>query len=172
MTGAIPELATERLRLRAPRIGDYPIYAGFHRDDRGAGLAAGEADREAWLDFCEMVAGWTLRGHGPWTMEPIAGGAPVGLVIVGHEFGDPEAELGWLVTPEAEGRGYATEGARAVMAHAFRQLGMTTLVSYIDHGNLGSIRVAERLGASRDAAAEAALGGEVLVYRHRPEAVA
>ena len=65
-----------------------------------------------------------------------------------------------------QGKGYAAEAARAARAHAFGALGWTTVVSTIDPGNAASVRVAERLGASRDAAAEAAHGYEILVYRH------
>lgn len=169
LAAAIPEIETERLRLRAPSMDDYPVYAGFQRDDRGTGLADGPPDREAWLDFCELTSSWLLRGFGPWTMEPRAGGAPLGVAVIDHEFGDPEPEVGWLVTPEAEGAGFATEGGRAALAHAFDALGFTTLVSYVDRGNARSIRVAERLGGSRDRAAERGLDGETLVFRHSPE---
>lgn len=172
MAALVPEIVTERLRLRAPRIADFPVYAGFVRDDRGAGLGQGEADAAAWNDFCQLVASWPLRGFGPWTLEPRDGGAPVGLATLDHEFGDPEPEVGWLVTPEAEGRGFATEGARAALGHAFGTLGFREIVSYVDPDNRRSARVAARLGGCRDAAAEAALGDGTLVFRHRPEGLA
>jgi RimJ/RimL family protein N-acetyltransferase len=169
IAGAIPVLETPRLRLRGPRIEDYPIYSGFVRDDRGAGLRKGRRDRASWLDFCEMIAGWTLRGIGPWTMET-RGGEAVGVLVINHEYGDPELEIGWLVTPEAEGRGFATETARAALDWAFGAQGLRTLVSYVSEDNARSIRVAERLGAIRDTGVEAGLGCRV--YRHqRREAV-
>ena len=172
MAALVPELVTERLRLRAPRISDYPVYAGFARDDRGIGVRRGETDLEAWNDFCQLVASWPLRGFGPWTFEPRDGGDPLGLATLDHEFGDPEPEVGWLVIPEAEGRGYATEGARAALGHAFGALGFATIVSYVNRENPGSARVAERLGGRRDPEAEAALDGGTFVYRHRPEDLA
>ncbi|MBP7243547.1 GNAT family N-acetyltransferase [Amaricoccus sp.] len=168
MAAVVPEIVTPRLRLRAPRVADYPLYAGFARDDRGAGLARGETDETAWLDFCALVASWPLRGFGPWTLEPRAGGPALGAAVLNHEFGDPEPEVGWLVAPEAEGRGFASEGARAALAHAFGPLGMASIVSYVGADNPRSARVAERLGGRRDGAAEAALGDDVLVFRHSP----
>ncbi|WP_424932224.1 GNAT family N-acetyltransferase [Amaricoccus macauensis] len=159
--GLLPVLETERLRLRAPRIEDYPVYSGFVRDDRGAGLVTGERDRRSWHDFCELVAGWTLRGHGAWTIETLEDGAVVGVLTIDHEYGDPEPEIGWLVTPAVEGRGFATEAARVALDWAFGTHGFTSLVSYIDGENARSIRVAERLGARRDAQAEAGLGCRV-----------
>ena len=41
-----------------------------------------------------------------------------------------------------------------------------TLVSYVEAGNQRSSRLAERLGARRDPAAEAAVGHQAQVFRH------
>lgn len=166
----VPEVRTPRLRLRATRLEDYPLFTRFplyslFGRDRTAALAPGDG-MPGWLDFCQLVAGWALRGFGPWTVEPAQGGAAVGAVIINHEYGHPEPELGWLVVPSAEGRGYATEAARAALDHAFGPMGFETLVSYIGPENAASIGVAERLGARRDARAEAAMRHEFLVYRH------
>ncbi|MEM8570252.1 MAG: GNAT family N-acetyltransferase [Pseudomonadota bacterium] len=165
IAGCVPALETDSLIMRAPRLSDYPIYSGFVRADRGAGLARGDFDRPSWHDFCEMVAGWALRGFGPWTLETKSDAEPVGLIVIGLEYGDPEPEIGWLVTPEAEGCGYATEAASRALRWAFESHGFATLVSFIDHDHNPSIRVAERLGAMRDPVAEAEL--DCRVYRHR-----
>ncbi|MBZ0162239.1 MAG: GNAT family N-acetyltransferase [Notoacmeibacter sp.] len=50
-------------------------------------------------------------------------------------------------TPEHQGRGFATEGARAALEHAYGSLGWQTAVSCIREENAASRRVAERLGA-------------------------
>lgn len=168
IAGAVPEIVMARLRLRAPEIGDFAVYARFVVDGP---LAAATADvaREAWLDFCQLVACWPLRGFGPWTIVPLGGGAPLGGIVLNHEYGDPEVELGWVLVPDAEGQGIATEAADAVRAHAFGVMGFATLVSYIDAGNAWSIAVAERLGARCDPVAEARPGIDCRVYRHQPE---
>ena len=44
------------------------------------------------------------------------------------------------------GRGYATEGARRVLDHAFLDVGHEHLISLIYPDNTASIRVAERIG--------------------------
>lgn len=172
LAAQVPAITTERFRLRAPRIGDFPVYARFLLDEPLSDATSQTARREAWLDFCQLAAGWLLRGIGPWTVESRAGGAPLGAAVLNHEYGDPETELGWVVAEGAEGRGIATEAAGAARAHAFATLGLTTLVSYVDPANARSAAVALRLGAVRDPAAEAALGHEVLVFRHFPEAAA
>ena len=84
-----------------------------------------------------------------------------------QEFGDPEPEIGWVLTLEAEGNGYASEAAAAILPHAMALFGAGGVVSYIDADNHRSARVAEKLGARRDPAAEAALQEDDLhIYRH------
>lgn len=167
---ALPVLETKRLLLRAPRIEDFATYAAIGESNRGRYLVEDNTDRDAlWLDFAQMVASWLLRGHGVWTVETRDTGDTIGFVLLGFEPGDHEPELGYLFLPEAEGHGFAQEAARAARAHAFGNLGLKTLVSTIDPGNARSIRLAERLGATRDAAAEAAHGNAIHVYRHSPE---
>jgi len=165
----VPVIDTARLRLRAPRVEDFPIYARFMLDEAGAATTEGDAQQAAWLDFCQLVAGWNLRGFGAWTVEARADSSALGAIVINHEFGDPEVEIGWVLTPEAEGQGYASEAAARALDYAFGPLGFGTLVSYIDHTNERSIAVARRLGAVRDPHAEAALDHACFVFRHRPE---
>ena len=160
----LPRIETERLVLRAPRIEDFEAYAAIVLSDRW--FDAGQSREDAWLDFNQLVAGWLLRGTGLLSVDRREDGALAGFVLVHHEYGDPELELGWMLTAEAEGRGYASEAAQALRDHAADSLGLSGLVSYVAAANARSIRVAERLGAARDLAAEAAIGDECRVYRH------
>lgn len=167
IAAAIPELDTPRLRLRAPRIGDFEAYAAIATTARGVHIGGPMTREAAWLDFNQMVAGWLLRGHGLWSVERREDGALLGFVPLGFEYGDPEAELGFLFLAEAEGRGYAREAAEAARGFAFGRLGWTSVVSYVDPDNVRSVRLAGRLGARRDAAT---VDG-ALVFRHvAPEA--
>ena len=107
-----------------------------------------------------------LRGFGMFVFHRRDDPAPLGMAGPWFPEGWPETEIGWSVwTPEAEGRGYAHEAARATLAFARDALRWPAAVSYIDPGNARSIALAERLGARRDEAA-AAPGEGTLVYRH------
>ncbi|MGB5066295.1 MAG: GNAT family N-acetyltransferase [Albidovulum sp.] len=165
----IPAIETGNLRLRAPRIGDFDDWAAIECDERGRYLGGPMRREDSWLDFTQATATWLLRGHGLWSVESKADRALFGFVLIGFEPGDHEPELGYLFSEAAEGRGLALEAARAARSHAFDTLGWDTLVSYIDHGNDRSVRLAERLGATRDQGAEAAFDEPVLVYRHQRE---
>ncbi len=166
LAAAVPLLRTGRLVLRAPRVADFAAYAAIFTSDRAVYMD-GPYDREgAWADFTQAVAGWLLRGIGVWTIEHAETGRILGFSFLWQEFGDPEPEIGWALAEGEEGQGFATEAARAILPHALAQFGAGGVVSYIDEGNDASARVAARLGARRDPAAEAALGHAVQVWRH------
>jgi RimJ/RimL family protein N-acetyltransferase len=57
-----------------------------------------------------------------------------------------EGELGYRLRPAAWGRGYASEGARAVIAKGFTAFGLNRIWGQTMAVNLGSRRVMERAG--------------------------
>jgi RimJ/RimL family protein N-acetyltransferase len=121
--------------------------------------------RAAWGMFCHDVAVWQLFGHGALMIDLTATGDCVGQIGINHGPLFPEKELGWMIYEGHEGKGYATEAARALRDWAFGTLGLETLVSYVDPANAGSIAVAQRLGAVLDPHA-LKQDPEDLVFRH------
>ncbi|KIC40013.1 hypothetical protein RA27_16650 [Ruegeria sp. ANG-R] len=166
MAGAIPTLETERLVLRAPQLSDFDTYAQIVASPRARYLTVMSRE-DAWYDFAQMVAIWSLRGHGLWSVESKADGQLLGFVVLGFEPEDPEPELGFIFTEEGEGQGYAFEAANVARDFAFDQLGWNTIASFIVKGNARSQRLAERLGATVEREIAEA-GGTTLVYRHLP----
>jgi RimJ/RimL family protein N-acetyltransferase len=57
-----------------------------------------------------------------------------------------ERELGYRLHPAVWGRGYATEGARALLDDAFRRPDVTRVFAHSLLDNPGSIRVMEKIG--------------------------
>ncbi|WP_298920424.1 GNAT family N-acetyltransferase [uncultured Roseobacter sp.] len=162
----VPVLETDRLRLRAPHIGEFEHYAAITVGTRGQYILEEQTREAAWYDFTQMIAGWTLRGHGLWTIERKSDGTALGFVLLGFEPGDPEPELGFMMRASAEGHGYAHEAAVAARDYGFSVLELPTLISTIDPANARSQRLAECLGAVRDGHVEATLPEDILVYRH------
>ena len=58
----------------------------------------------------------------------------------------PDIEIGWRLTRSSWGKGCATEAARPVAEHAFRTLGLPSIVAAIHHSNAASMRVAGKIG--------------------------
>ena len=166
----VPAIRTARLTLRAPAITDFPAYRGVFTTDRARYMGGPFSEADAFADFCQAIAAWMLRGAGMWTLTLRDDDAPLGWVYLWQELGDPEPELGWVLTEAAERKGYASEAARAVLPHALSLYGPNGFVSYIDTANHRSAHLAIALGAIRDPGAEAdmaALGETDLhVYRH------
>ena len=163
----VPAITTARLTLRAPRITDFPAYRSVFTTDRAVHMGGPFTEEAAFADFCEGIAGWMLRGAGMWTLTLTGADTPLGWIYLWQEQGDPAPELGWVLTSAAEGHGYATEAARAVLPHAVTLYGPNGFVSYIDAANPRSARIATALGATRDPVTEAAIGDATLhVFRH------
>lgn len=161
----IPTIETERLILRPPGTEDWPSYAELMSSARAIYMGGPFSTKDAWGMFCHDVAQWTLMGHGALMLEAHGSGQCLGQVGINHGPLFPEHELGWLVYPEAEGKGYAYEAARALRDWAFTKRRLETLVSYIDPRNGRSRKLAERLGAVLDTAAPRQ-DPDDLVYRH------
>ena len=163
LAAVVPRITTGRLCLRTPKLDDFQAYVDIVLSDRWHD--PGMTDREdIWLDFLQMVAGWMLRGVGLLAVDhrientqstdamPAKDSGLVGFVLLNHEYSDKHLEIGWMLVHEKEGKGYATEAARALLDYAHHTLelaGNVPIVSYIAPTNKASIRVAERLGGRR-----------------------
>ncbi len=173
LTGT-PVLETERLTLRAVQASDRDVFVSFLMSERGH-FVGGGADfprGKAWRAFASLIGHWAIHGFGIFAIVERDTGKTVGGVGPWYPDGWPEREISWSIwAPEAEGKGYAAEAARAVIGHAFDVLGWDTCVSYIDADNARSIALAQRMGAAVDATAAQPDGyTDLLVYRHaRPD---
>jgi RimJ/RimL family protein N-acetyltransferase len=72
-----------------------------------------------------------------------------GIRVNDHEL--REANIGYELNPDAWGRGYATEAARAILAFGFDRLKLHRVWAECVADNAGSIRVLEKLGMRREA---------------------
>ena len=172
-TGHAPTIITDRMILRMPTLADANPYMAVLMSDRATHMGGPMKEYDAWLDFCMEVATWPLRGFGPFAMEERKTGTFLGLMILHHDHGDPERELGWILTPEAEGKGYAFEAAIAARSWGFETFNWDNIVSYIAPENDRSIALARKLGASLDADAPRVPDyPDCLIYRHHNPEVA
>ena len=162
----LPEIETPRLRLRAPLSRDFAAWAEIFAAPDSDYPGGRRSAEEAWQEFSVYVASWIFHGHGLWTVTLRNEDIVLGFVLAGLEWSDRAPELGYMLRPAARRRGYAFEAARAVLDHESAMFGDLGLVSYVHPENHASVHLAERLGANRDAAAEAELGDGTQVWRH------
>lgn len=158
------QLETERLLLRMWRDEDFETYAEMCADPNVMRFLGGVLDRmSAWRHMAVLVGHWHLRGYGHWAVEEKSSGKFIGRIGFLNPEGWPGFELGWTLTPAAQGKGYATEGARRALEYAFNEMDREHVISLIHPDNAPSIRVAERLGEKLEGKTEL-LGHDVLVY--------
>jgi RimJ/RimL family protein N-acetyltransferase len=107
------ELATERLILTREELADTVWLADLFTA-RGAGTAT---EAEARSRVASMHEPASAHGIGVYVLRPRYGGAPAGhaAVIVGRGTVE-EPEIAYELVPDAQGHGYATEGAHEVFA--------------------------------------------------------
>lgn len=161
-------LETQRMRLVMPAAAHIPAYTAFHASDRAAARGWQALPHEAWRNFAAILGHGLLRGFGPFVAEARDDGRPIGIFGPWRPEGQPENEIKWtLWSATDEGKGYAAEAARALLAHAFGPMGWQTAVSYIAFGNERSAALARRLGAVEDGTLTTPRGTEVQVFRHR-----
>ena len=77
--------------------------------------------------------------------------------------GQDEVEVAYTIAQEYWGQGLATEAAQAILRHGFEKLGLSRLISVIDAENIGSQRVAEKIGMRFEREARDELG-PFLIY--------
>jgi len=145
----------ERVRLRPFEESDLEAMATYR----------GDADVCRFLPFepqspddirCRnghLMGGTSLEGERGGVMLVIENdGTVIGDLVLFHlDIEAGSAEIGWVVSPAASGRGLATEAVRALIDMAFEVYGLRRLVAQIDADNARSVALAERLGLRREA---------------------
>ncbi|MGW3401990.1 GNAT family N-acetyltransferase [Streptomyces zhihengii] len=152
------ELLTARLVLRHWRDCDLAPWAAMNadpavRENLGALLTREQSD----ASVARFRADFDRRGYGWWAVEVQDTGEFVGFAgLDDTEDAMPltGVEIGWRLARPAWGRGYATEAARAVLAHGFGALGLAGIFAVTTAGNLRSQAVMHRIGMVREPAGD------------------
>ncbi|WP_258062693.1 MULTISPECIES: GNAT family N-acetyltransferase [unclassified Rathayibacter] len=84
--------------------------------------------------------------------EGVLAGRMIGdLTLIATSAEQEAVEIGWVLHPEAQRRGYATEAARALLDLAFDTVGAHRVIAQLDARNTASARLCERLGMRLEA---------------------
>lgn len=142
-------LTTERLVLRRVTVDDHAwLLAHWTTPDVRRFLFDGELVSAAEVAAAAAHPLWLVLENG----EDPAGTA--GL----RPLDDLGFEIYYSLAPSAWGRGYATEAAAAVLAHALGPMGLSEVFAEVDEGNTASVAVIERLGMTPFATVPGELG--------------
>jgi len=155
-------LATDRLLLRPWREADFAPFAAMSADLKVMEHFPSTLDRAASDNVASILkSDLEIMGYGFWALE-IPGIAPfigfTGIRPVTFEapfVPAPPAfavEIGWRLASAHWRQGYASEAARAALAHGFEALGLSEIVSFTTTTNLRSQAVMARIGMTHDEA--------------------
>lgn len=149
-----PVIETERLVLRGQRRDDLEAFAALWGDPEVTRFIGGKPStrEESWTRLLRGIGHWEEMGFGPWIVCEKATGRLVGDIGFANfqrslepAFGDTP-EIGWVMSPAAHGKGYATEAVLAAVAWGDEHFDGDRTVCIIDPENTPSRRVAEKAG--------------------------
>ncbi len=150
-----PVLTTPRLTLRPWRDGDLAPFAALNADPAVMEYLLGPQTRAQSDALAARIRQhFTTHGYGLWAVEAKDGAPFIGFI--GLIYADwpapftPAVEIGWRLSKDAWGHGYATEGALTARDYAFQALGLDELVSLTVPANLRSRKVMEKIGMTHD----------------------
>lgn len=151
----VAELVTERLLLRRWRGEDRDPFAALNADPVVMEHFPAPLTRAQSDDLADRIeAHLDEHGWGLWAVEVRETGRFCGFTGLAPATFEapftPAVEVGWRLAHWSWGHGYATEAARAALAHGFEVLRLDEIVSFTTTTNVRSQRVMQRLGMARD----------------------
>ena len=145
---------TARVRLRGWHETDRAPFAAMNADPqimRHLGPPQSRTESDASID--RQIALMAAGEPAFWAAERVADGAFLGFIGVKPiSFATPFApgyEIGWRLAHEHWGKGYASEGARAALDHAFAAYKLDVIYAITVPANLPSQAVMWRIGMTR-----------------------
>lgn len=150
-------LRSERLLLR-PFVDDDldAFHAMFGSEDVARYLPWEPRTREQSIEMLERVKALTsfdADGHGIRLAAVLPdSGAVIGDISLNNTSRvHRQGEIGFVIHPEHQRQGYATEACTALVSLGFEELGLHRIMGRADPRNAGSVGVMERLGMRREA---------------------
>ncbi len=140
-------LRTERLNLRPLEWADREAYAAmrFHPDvARWLSVADRDPLAAAEATIARFQSSWKTRGYAPWGV--FTDGQLIGQCGLNFVPEFEETEVLWALRPDAWGKGYATEAARAALTFGFETIQLDLIFAVTKPDNTASQAVMKRLG--------------------------
>ena len=159
MTAYMPgwPIQTERLLLRPFEEGDLQALYAMQSDQEVVRYLYHDARSldEVRTALARKIAAVSIAGEGD-GMGAAAVLRDTGEVVADFSLwcvseGHEQGELGFVVHPAYQRRGYATEAARPMLDFAFDTVGFHRVVGRTEARNVASARVLEKLGMRREA---------------------
>jgi 3-dehydroquinate dehydratase/shikimate dehydrogenase len=151
-------LKTKRLILRPWKETDLAPFAKLNADPKVMEYFPSILSREESDHLAQkMQSKMEERGYGMWAVSIPEIADFIGFIGLNHQDKStfpahftPAVEIGWRLAATYWGKGYATEGAKAVLAYGFEHLHLEEIVSFTAVQNMRSRRIMEKIGMHHD----------------------
>lgn len=148
-TKTAPTIETKRLRLRPFRAGDLKALHALYADAEN--LRYWNTEPSPSLDHTRKAMKWHLScapfHYMMWAVEEKKTKRLVGMINYHHrDMREKRVDMGWLIAPARQGKGYMTEAARALLHHLIDRLKIHKIEALIHADNKASAALAKRLG--------------------------
>lgn len=144
------EIKTTRLLLRQWKTKDFKKFAQMNSDPDVMAYypnIMNESESNAMAEKIQNLI--AERGWGFWAVEVLSNSGFIGFVGLHKPHYKlpitPCIEIGWRLSKECWGKGYATEAGQESLKFAFERLNLKEVYSFASVGNLKSRAVMERL---------------------------
>jgi RimJ/RimL family protein N-acetyltransferase len=151
----LQQLTSSRLLLRGWRESDRAPFAALSDDAEVMRYMPSPPTRMESDELIDSFQAHAARhGFCPWALEQRESGELIGFaglnVLSFPARFTPTVEVSWRLGRSAWGHGYATEAARAALAHGFGELALPEVVAQTTVANVRSRAVMQRLGMTHD----------------------
>ena len=124
------EILTERCRLRYPHKKDIPhIWSATRVSGFNDGMLWDPPEHIGELDtpLVRNHESWARGDAFTWSIDDRQSSEFIGRISIRSEDIDGEWSIGFWIHPSIQGRGYATEAARAIVEFGFEQIGASVI---------------------------------------------
>ena len=144
-------ITTPRLNLRLWKDEDAEPFIKMNMDKEVMRFFPDTQTAEQTLALLDRVkAHFTTHGYGLWAVERKDNGRFIGFTGLWHpnfkSHFTPCVEIGWRLSKENWGLGFATEAAKACIAYGFTSIGLKEIYSFTSTINHPSINVMKKSG--------------------------
>ena len=150
------ELAGPRVTLRRFQPGDVAEFVAYRSSEQVARYQSWDAPypREAGERFVRQIMNEHPDTAGEWFQFAVvlrSTGEMIGDCAAMPHADDPrQCDIGFTISPEHQGHGYATEAVRLLVTYLFAARGKHRVIAYCDARNAPSAAVLERLAMRRE----------------------
>jgi RimJ/RimL family protein N-acetyltransferase len=150
------ELAGPRVALRRFHKDDLAKFVAYRSSEQVARFQSWDAPypREEGERFITEIATQHPDTPGEWFQFAVAlrpAGQLIGDCAAMPHADDPrQCDIGFTISPEHQGHGYATEAVRLLLNYLFTERGKHRITAYCDPRNAASAALLERLGMRRE----------------------